>query len=439
MYLVDGAGAIVYANPALGRWARIEPEQLVGQTCRFHSEPTNTAAESMAARLCPPPRAFNGERIVAMVLITPDDAPLTEQAFEYLPLLDEHGEVALIVALESEPSADAAQAQDASPTDAPHAAWHVALEHQRQQLVRRYRLDLLVGTSLAAKQLRAIVEVAIESRGHTLIVGPTGSGRQHLARTIHHAPPASATGLLLPLTCPLLGLDVMGSSLQAVAQAARAAATNGAPHPTLLLLDADQLAADAQAALLASLRENDPRYRVLATARAPLLTLSERGEFDRELAALLSTIVIPLPPLSARGDDLPLLLQAALEQTNRGSSRQVEGFSSEALDRLVMYAWPGNLDELYEVVRAAHAAAAGPMIMLTELPPRLEWASQAAARPRKPDERIVLPEFLAEIERELITRALRRTKGNKAKAARLLGLTRPRLYRRMVQLGLTQE
>ncbi len=79
------------------------------------------------------------------------------------------------------------------------------------------------------------------------------------------------------------------------------------------------------------------------------------------------------------------------------------------------------------------------MITLADLPQRLEFAAQAIARPRKLDERIVLPEFLAQIERELIERALRRTKGNKAKAARLLGMTRPRLYRRMVQLRLIEE
>ena len=81
-------------------------------------------------------------------------------------------------------------------------------------------------------------------------------------------------------------------------------------------------------------------------------------------------------------------------------------------------------------------AAAGPEVQADDLPERLRWVAEAATRPRRKEEAIVLDEFLGRIERELIRRALARAKGNKARAARLLGLTRPRLYRRMVQLGL---
>ena len=84
----------------------------------------------------------------------------------------------------------------------------------------------------------------------------------------------------------------------------------------------------------------------------------------------------------------------------------------------------------------AHQRAAGPEIDVADLPERLHWAAQAAAQPRRAEETIVLDEYLGRVERELIRRALARAKGNKARAARLLGMTRPRLYRRMVQLGL---
>jgi DNA-binding NtrC family response regulator len=232
-----------------------------------------------------------------------------------------------------------------------------------------------------------------------------------------------------------LGLDVLTSSLHAVARPH--AATE--PLATLLLLEVDQLSAECQAALAESLRVDSPAYRVLATARTSLLTLAARGDFSRELAMAIATLVIELPPLSERNEDVPLLAQAALEHANRESAKQLGGFTPEALDRLATYAWPGNIDELVDTVTAAHSTATGPVITLGDLPPRLEFAAQAVARPRKNDDRIVLPEFLAQIERELIARALRRTKGNKAKAARLLGMTRPRLYRRMVQLGLANE
>jgi DNA-binding NtrC family response regulator len=156
------------------------------------------------------------------------------------------------------------------------------------------------------------------------------------------------------------------------------------------------------------------------------------------LASLLSTIVIELPPLAERRADLPLLAQLFLEEANSRGMKQVAGFSSEALDRLDGYFWPGNCDELAQMVAEAHAHAEGPHIEIGDLPERIHLAAYAAAHPARIEESIVLDDFLRRIERELVSRALAQAKGNKTKAARLLGMTRPRLYRRLVHLGLEE-
>jgi DNA-binding NtrC family response regulator len=130
------------------------------------------------------------------------------------------------------------------------------------------------------------------------------------------------------------------------------------------------------------------------------------------------------------------LVQWHIEQANLRSPKQLGGCSPEALDRLADYSWPGDVRELEEMIEEAHARAEGPLIGPHDLPQRLAVASQASARPSKLDETIKLEQYLAEIEQELIVRALKRAKGNKTKAARLLGMTRPRFYRRLVQLGL---
>jgi DNA-binding NtrC family response regulator len=206
-----------------------------------------------------------------------------------------------------------------------------------------------------------------------------------------------------------------------------------------LLRDADQLSAESQAALAGMLETAGFPWRVLATSTEPLLDLPRRGMFREDLAARLSTITIELPALARRRDDLPLLAQAMLEEQNARGGRQVGGFSPEALDRLCLYNWPGNVAELAQVVVESHARASAALVARDDLPERLRLAAEAAARPRRKEEPIQLDEFIAHIERELIRRALARAKGNKAKAARLLGLNRPRLYRRMVQLGLAAE
>ena len=194
---------------------------------------------------------------------------------------------------------------------------------------------------------------------------------------------------------------------------------------TLLLCDADQLSAESQAALAAILPAAKCPLRLISTAATPLVDLPPRGLYREDLAAMLSTITIELPPLAKRRDDLPLLAQALLEEQNARSGKQLGGFSSEAIDRLCAYAWPGNVAELAQVVAESHARASARLIARDDLPERLRLAAEAAARPRRKEEPIQLDEFVARIERELIRRALARAKGNKTKAARLLGLNRP--------------
>jgi DNA-binding NtrC family response regulator len=102
---------------------------------------------------------------------------------------------------------------------------------------------------------------------------------------------------------------------------------------------------------------------------------------------------------------------------------------------MAAYSWPENVDELAAFVREASRRAGGPMIEAGDLPRKIHLAADAASHPRTPDRSIVLPDFLDRIEAELIERALKQAKGNKAQAARLLGINRPRLLRRMTQLA----
>jgi DNA-binding NtrC family response regulator len=174
----------------------------------------------------------------------------------------------------------------------------------------------------------------------------------------------------------------------------------------------------------------------MATAARRLSRLVAKKKFRGDLACALSTLVISLPRLARRTEDIPLLAQFFLEEANADGGKQHSGFSSEALDRLAGYDWPGNVEELATVVREAHAKAAGPVVQAADLPAIVHHAAAAQARTRKAAEPIRLDEFLERIEKELLERALAQARGNKTKAAQLLGIHRARLIRRLVQFGL---
>ena len=106
---------------------------------------------------------------------------------------------------------------------------------------------------------------------------------------------------------------------------------------------------------------------------------------------------------------------------------------------MALYSWPGEVSELQAAIEAAHANCGSHQILAADLPPTFFHASRAAMHSRRVPERIVLDDLLASIEKEAITRALAQAGGNKSEAATLLGMTRPRLYRRLVQLGLVAE
>jgi DNA-binding NtrC family response regulator len=205
---------------------------------------------------------------------------------------------------------------------------------------------------------------------------------------------------------------------------------------SLLLLEVDQLPADAQAVLEGLVCRSELRLRTLATARRPLVMLADQDGFRRDLAFALSTLVIDIPPLAERIADVPLLAQHFLERQNAAGGRQLAGFTREAVEQLAAYPWPGNADELDQFVRQTCARATGPLVQAHDLPERIRLTAAAAARPPRPVETIVLDEFLAEIEKELLQRAFQRAKGNKAKVARLLGVPRARVIRRLQHFGI---
>ncbi|MBW3597899.1 MAG: sigma 54-interacting transcriptional regulator, partial [Planctomycetes bacterium] len=285
----------------------------------------------------------------------------------------------------------------------------------------------------AKKRVRSQGAAVARRRANAVLVGPPASGREHAARTIHALRRSDPPAPLAPIDCTLADAEILQSTIVALVQ--RGLEKRSAEPGVLLLLDVDQLPREAQAELAGFLDVPDFCLSALSTASRPLSALGEDC-FRGDLAMHLSTVVIELPPLHQRRQDIPLLAQLVLEDANAESERQLSGFAESALDALAAHPWSGEMNELVAVVREARRRASGPRITRADLPERVDLAADAAAHPPREVERIVLDEFLEQVERDLLERALREAKGNKTLAAELLGVSRARLHRRCEQWGL---
>jgi DNA-binding NtrC family response regulator len=470
IYTIDDRRRIVFCNPALSAWLELEPERVVGRFVEYHSEPVTsgdakTDSSAPLADLCPPPQALAGEPCAGTISCAIRGGRLAHRSVEFIPLppmADRRGrtrEGCSVLALLGD--RDLSPEELAASSDPSADELHRTIRRFRRVQASQYALESLLGNSPAMQKVRAQVAAAAASGANAIVCGAPGTGRGHVARAIHYHAAADPAARLIPLDCETATDDSLRRALDALHS------PNNDPRQrhTLLLEQLDCLTAAHQTQLLGAMRHAAFRARVIATcsrhAGYPLGgaeanpgedkasvdaanqtqangTRSVPATIDPDLFEAVSTITIYLPRLRERLEDLPILAQCFLESCNRGG-KQVGSVRGDALDQLALYAWPGELVELGEAITAAHAACETHEIIPVNLPAVIHHASQAALRRRTSPERIILDELLARIEREAIERALAQANGNKTEAAELLGMTRPRLYRRLIQLGLVSD
>ena len=273
--------------------------------------------------------------------------------------------------------------------------------------------------------------------GHPSGTGPAGTSRS-CPSTARHCPPE-----ILGTRAVRAADKSAGSSAETESQPGRA--NGGRPRlslsdgKTLLIREIFLLPRDLQARLAASL---ESQVRLIGTTVLEPEDAFRQERVRPELYFALTTLVVRLRPLRDRRDDLPVLAQHLLERANQRGGRQRLGFLPEAIAALLSYDWPGNIHELTRVVDHAHAFGAGDQSWVTveDLPSSIRgnlagaYLPPIAPSPIKP-----LDQLLTEVEQRSIETALRQARGNKSRAADLLGISRPRLYRRIKELNLPDE
>jgi DNA-binding NtrC family response regulator len=331
----------------------------------------------------------------------------------------------------------------------------------RESLRSPQGLGNMIGRSPEMDKLYRILAKVAQSSHPVLILGESGVGKELVARSIHGNGP-HADRPFVPIDCGSLVPTLMESELFGYVKGAFTGANHtkegllaSAQGGTVFLDEIGELPLDLQAKLLRALQEKEVRpvgathriainVRILAATNRNLAAMVEQGRFRKDLYYRLSVVNLRIPPLRERKQDIPLLAAHFLERMSRETGT-THTLSDDALRTMVEYEWPGNVRELEHSIDRACTLSSGPIVHLGDLPTQLQNFHLQNHRPvavapavlgvpgsaRTP----VMP--LAQLEKEAILDTLRKLNGDKLLAARLLGIGKTTLYRKLKEYGIS--
>jgi DNA-binding NtrC family response regulator len=330
----------------------------------------------------------------------------------------------------------------------------------RESLRSPQGLGNMIGRSPEMDKLYRILSKVAQSSHPVLILGESGVGKELVARSIHSNGP-HADRPFVPIDCGSLVPTLMESELFGYVKGAFTGANHtkegllaSAQGGTVFLDEIGELPLDLQAKLLRALQEKEVRpvgathrvainVRILAATNRNLAAMVEQGRFRKDLYYRLSVVNLRIPPLRERKQDIPLLAAHFLDRMSRETGT-THTLSDDALRTMVEYEWPGNVRELEHSIDRACTLSSGPVVHLGDLPTQLQNFHLQNHRPvvvapvatgaPSPARTPVMP--LAQLEKQAILDTLRKLNGDKLLAARLLGIGKTTLYRKLKEYGI---
>ncbi|MFO0749523.1 MAG: sigma-54 dependent transcriptional regulator [Myxococcota bacterium] len=329
-----------------------------------------------------------------------------------------------------------------------------AIEHARlTHEVRRLRREAvassdgeLIGASPAIRELKELIRRVAATEVGVLLLGESGTGKEVVAQTIHRQS-ARGDGPFVAINCAALPETLLESELFGHARGAFTDAKKArrglfldANGGTLFLDEIAEMPMAMQPKLLRALQERVVRAvggdqsvpfdtRVIAATNRDLSQATADGTFREDLYYRLNVVQIDLPPLRARGNDILLLAQSFLERFAARHKVDVRGISPEAAEKLVLHSWPGNVRELMNAIERGVALSRTDTLQVADLPERIREAEKKRIDfvSEDPDDFVTLDE----LERRYVQKVVGAVGGNKSQAARILGVDRKTLFRKL--------
>lgn len=432
--VLDGEKRIRFCSPGVEELTGWPSAQLENLICDPSAAPTAEPVELLVAALAPSPEVMAGIPQTVDVMLPQHNNKGIQTCITFLPVSDEDGAVGRVIVF------IAASPHQHRGTSSLIQKLHAEITSLRLEFRRRFSEASFIGRHPTIHRALAQAELLSHTDCGYSITGPSGSGRRHLARLIH-VTGRSQEESLVSLECRLLTAEQVLDTLRLL-QRTRPL-DSGAPHErvgTLLLVDAELCPREVQTWILDDLKMERAGVRLVAICTESLDDAVAAGWVLDDFRDLFGTLQIKLPSLHHRGDDISLLAQHFIEECRRTLETSAEGMSEAVEEELRFYRWPGNVRELRRVIAEACQNSFAEQLTPEDFSFTFRTGQDAQELAGQPEQPVSsLAELMQRFETDVIVRTLSNCGGNKAEAARRLGMTRPRLYRRLKTLGLDSE